>query len=134
MLVKLCNERIRAIDSRTDPQPNYFKIAPGEQAWDWQRQKKQRSIGIGWNDLGDLSRLEFHQVRELIKKSKYTRSIFKQFTNFLSIKKGDIIIANKGMSKIVGIGKVIGEYQYKQDEDHAHTFPVEWIYTKENTF
>ncbi len=131
MLVKLCNERIQAIDSKIDPQPNYFKIAPGEQARDWQRQKKQRSIGIGWNDLGDLSRLEFEQVNELIKKSKHARSIFTQFKNFLSIKKGDIIIANKGMSKIVGIGKVIGEYQYKQDEEHAHTFPVEWIYTKE---
>ena len=131
ILIKLCNKRIRAIDSKIDPQPNYFKIAPGEQARDWQRQKKQRSIGIGWNDLGDLSRLEFEQVRELLKKNKYSRSVSSQFKNFLSIKKGDIIIANKGMSKIVGIGKVIGEYQYKQDEEYTHTFPVEWIYTKE---
>jgi len=54
-----------------------------------------------------------------------------QFKNFLSIKEGDIIIANKGYSKIVGIGTVTGPYKYRPDLTLHQTYPVEWFDTKE---
>lgn len=55
----------------------------------------------------------------------------KQFKDFLSIKEGDIIIANKGYSEILGMGTVKGSYQYRPDLTFNHTYPLEWFDTKE---
>jgi len=113
---------------------SFWKVAPGEQARDWDYLKSLGIVGIGWNDLGDLKDLPFEQVHDKIKTSTYHSSISKvspQFRDYLSIKKGDIIIANKGQSKIVGAGRVVGNYQYKPELKYAHTYPVEWFYSEE---
>ena len=38
---------------KSDPEPNFLKVAPGEQAEDWQRQKDEGITAIGWEELGD---------------------------------------------------------------------------------
>lgn len=133
MLVKLCSDRIKDVDEKTAPEPDYWKISPGEKAEDWERQKQMSITAIGWNELGDLSGKKFGEVHEIIREKfgSHIGSVSAQFKNFLSIKKGDIIVANNGKSKIMGIGKVTGEYQYRPKEKYNHVYPVEWFYTKE---
>ena len=112
---------------------NCWKIAPGEQAKDWTNQYNQNVIAIEWNDTGDLSGLtekEIHQ-RILDKFPSSIGSVGTQFKNFFKIKKGDVIIANKGKSRIVGLGEVIGNYQYLPDQKYAHTHPVNWFWSGE---
>lgn len=121
------------VDYEETKDARYWKIAPGEQAEDWENQKKLGIIGIGWNELGDLKGLDFEQVHKKIKDIYSTQhpKTTPQFKDFLSIKAGDIIIANKGMKKIVGIGRVIGEYQFRPELKFKHTYPVEWHDGKE---
>lgn len=122
-----------SLQNKTNTSVNYWKIAPGAQASDWDTQKKLGIIAIGWNELGDLSGKSFETVhkklRELWPSSIGNTS--SQFRDFLSIKKGDIIIANKGKSQIVGIGRVIGNYEYDPSIKHMHMYPVEWFDTNE---
>jgi MoxR-like ATPase len=133
-LVQLCNRRIEELtQSPKIEEPNYWKIAPGEKAENWKEQKSQGIIAIGWNDLGDLTGIGEEEIRKRIKE-KYPSAVANigpQFKYFTKIKRGDIIVANKGMSKVVGIGKVIGDYQYKPEQEDAHTYPVEWFWTTE---
>ena len=68
-LVNDCKRRIEEVNEGDKiKEPNYFKIAPGEKASDWERQKELGIIGIGWKQLGDLTGLKFEQVKEKIKK------------------------------------------------------------------
>ncbi len=133
MLVKLCNERIKAINEKTDPEPTYWKIAPGEKAHDWEEQKNQKIIAIGWKDTGDLKEKTPEQIVQLVKQNYGEKAIVSsaEVRNFMSIKKGDIIVANKGKSKVVGIGQVTGEYQYRTGSEYPHTYTVEWTNIKE---
>jgi len=133
-LVNDCKRRIEEVNEGDKiKEPNYFKIAPGEKASDWERQKELGIIGIGWKQLGDLTGLKFEQVKEKIKKEFPTNygSFNPQFENFLNIKKGDIVVANKGKSKIVGIGKVTSEYQFESGDEFPNRYKVDWFYTKE---
>ena len=135
MLTKLCQERIDELkEGKKIKPPNYWKVAPGIQAQDWKRQKNQRIIGIGWSELGDLTGLTEKQVNQRISDKIHSgiAVISTQFKNFLKIKRGDIIIANKGKSIVVGIGKVIGDYKYDPNQNYRHTYPVNWFWTSEN--
>ena len=114
-------------------QRSYWKIAPGEQASQWEEQLTNRVIAIGWNEIGDLSNRNTNDITGDIKKNypDSSNAVIPQFKNFLSVKKGDIVVANKGFSKIVGIGRVVGEYKYRTDLTFNHTYPVEWFDTTE---
>jgi len=119
------------LESEHDETVNYWKIAPGVQASDWEFQKKEGLIGIGWNELGDLSGKSFESIHQKLREL-WPRAIGNnspQFRAFLSMKKGDVIIANNGKSKVVGIGRISGDYQYQPEMKYAHTYPVEWFDT-----
>lgn len=108
---------------------NYWKIAPGEQAIDWENQKNSGIIGISWKELGDLTGKTHQEVHQKLREiwSHAIANNSPQFRDFLSIKEGDIIIANKGKSKVLGIGKVVGPYKFQEDSEFPHTFPVDWF-------
>ncbi|WP_179364925.1 AAA family ATPase [Nitrosarchaeum sp. AC2] len=122
-----------SLQNKTNTSVNYWKIAPGEQAFDWEHQKNLGMIGIAWGEIGDISGKNYEQVHQLLNKfwPDSISNVGRQFRDFMSIKKGDIIIANKGMSKVVGIGRIAGDYQFNSDPVHAHTYPVEWFDTIE---
>jgi MoxR-like ATPase len=111
---------------------NYWKIAPGQSAEWWEEQKELGLIGITWNFLGDLSTQTSDQIsKKLEERLGVGTSDIEQLRDFKNIKKGDIIIANKGLSRIVGIGKVIGDYEYRPELPYRNTYPVDWFYTAE---
>jgi len=131
LLLNMKNKWNISLNQTSSDDVNYWKIAPGTSAKYWKEQKKLGITAIGWNELGDLSGQSFESIhkklRELWPSSIGNTS--PQFKAFLEIKPGDIIVANQGKSKIVGIGKVTGPYQYRSDLTFHHTYPVDWFDT-----
>jgi hypothetical protein len=110
----------------------YWKVAPGENGWQWPECRKKGFIAVGWDfagDLSGLSRAEFDaRVDELLERNAgdFTRAGISQLWQFAQIKLGDRIVANRGLSQVLGIGTVIGSYAYVAGERHAHRLPVRW--------
>ena len=108
----------------------YWKIAPGKNAHLWDECQKGAYICIGWDRLGDVSEMtreEFSsRVEELQEEDKgYTVTATNQLWNFSRIPVGSYILANKGHSQIMGVGRVIGAYTFV-DGTHPHQLPVDW--------
>ncbi len=114
---------------------DYWKIAPGEGAWNWQDCRDEGFIGMGWEELGDLtdcSKEEFEKRCEKVMSEKpdISRADLLQAWKFSRIKEGDYIVANKGGSEVVGVGTVTGDYYFSPNVRHGHRLPVEWIDTR----
>lgn len=114
----------------------YWKIAPGEEARFWSRCVKDRNIAVGWDDLEDMlpflgSYSEFleHYIAVYPDGApKHQSKQVNQLWAFLTLPAGDVIIANKGISRLVGRGRVVGSYQYVSDyEEYSHIIPVDWF-------
>ena len=134
-LGKFINEvkKVKDVMVSEVPDVNHWKIAPGKQAENWQEQKNAGVIAIRWNELGDLTEKTFEEIHADLKHlwPKSIAGITPQFKDFLTIKKGDIIVANKGQKTVVGIGRVLGTYEYRPDLEMHHTYPVDWFDIKE---
>jgi 5-methylcytosine-specific restriction enzyme B len=111
---------------------NYWKIAPGESGWNWDNCRKNGFIAIGWEKLGDVSKLnrdEFNELRDRLvaENADWKKGGANQVWTFAhSIKAGDQIVANRGTKEVLGIGTVKGSYEYVSDVRHGHRLPVKW--------
>lgn len=113
----------------------YWKIAPGRNGIAWLGWRQRGIAAIGWPDLGDISTLsevEF-QARSKAKYDNDKRSAGPyQVWLFRAIQPGDRVIANKGMSSILGVGTVTEGYRYRpgehtvEGEDFPHQIKVKW--------
>ena len=114
-----------------------WKIAPGAKAYAWQRSKEQNEIPMGWNDFGDLtgiSKQDFDDRRDalLLQHDDWTKSGSNQVKRFLfDVSPGDFVVANQGVSRVLGVGVVSGDYFYSSGEKLAHRRPVDWIDVQE---
>jgi 5-methylcytosine-specific restriction enzyme B len=111
----------------------YWKISPGENALQWDEFLEQGIIGIGWNEIGDisqLSRTEFDARRDSSIAAhpewQCTKASVNQVWVFSQIKVGDRIIANRGTTEVVGIGTVVGDYYFESESQYSHQLPVKW--------
>lgn len=109
----------------------YWKIAPGENAWNWDASREGGFIALGWEEVGDISnfsRSQFNARRdELLKKYPDWKKIgVEQVWKFAHIKEGDRIIANRGTTEVLGIGSITGPYYFVDGVRHGHRIPVEW--------
>lgn len=127
-------------DDEATPSRRYWKIAPGEKARLWPGMRDQGLIAIGWDDLRPdfllnvASRDNLHAfLRERNKdESPQTARQLWQFAQ--EIRPGDIIVANRGFSEIVGRGVVTGPYAHRPDRaEFHHTLPVRWFDTEPRT-
>lgn len=114
----------------------YWKIAPGQVARLWDRCVRDGNIAVGWNEIGDLTpilgdylKLKDHYAKTYTAEAPATRGKqVNQLWQFLMLTEGDIIVANKGITSLMGRGKVTGCYQYRNDYDeYKHVIPVEWF-------
>jgi hypothetical protein len=109
----------------------YWKIAPGENAWQWEECRNQGFIAIGWSELSDLSGLvreEFEARRDelMAEHPDWTKEGVEQAWKFMQIREGDRIVANRGTTKVLGVGTVAGPYYFVPDNEHGHRVPVRW--------
>lgn len=110
---------------------SYWKIAPGENAWQWEECRGAGFIAVGWDELGDLSRLtraEFESRRDdlVAQFPEWKEGGVDQVWKFAHIREGDRIIANRGTTEVLGIGTVAGPYTFVPNVRHGHRLPVTW--------
>lgn len=112
-----------------------YKIAPGEEAKFWNECLNNGYICIGWDEIGDIRnyadynefKFKFAQIYTNYDKSKMTQKA-NELWAFFNLNQGDIIVANQGTSKVVGVGTVnqIG-YEYDSTrEEFKHIVHVNW--------
>ena len=118
---------------------NVWLLAAGSDGVLWDDFKESSIATVGWADIGDLRDyyddswwVIYRRVKAaLIETGEYkTRptNIANGLTCFLrSMGVGDTIIARRGTTSILGIGKVRGEYTYDASrQGHRHKRTVEW--------
>jgi 5-methylcytosine-specific restriction protein B len=122
-----------------------LKIAPGERARFWDQCVAGGYISVGWPDVGDLrqySSVEDYRQRFIAAygptygaspstASKKANEVWK----LAELDPGDIIVANRGTSEVVGIGTVIEPGYVWRPElgEYAHTVTVHWDDTETRT-
>ena len=125
---------------KSDHPKRIWKIAPGAEAEHWDMCRDQRCIVVHW--LEDVDFREFkdrNEIKEALinsgQRSGGAGQIWR-FTHDLSI--GDIVIANRGRSKSVGIGRITGGYLPPLDPnnpsthaEYRQTRKVDWVITRE---
>ncbi|HEY6554823.1 MAG TPA: hypothetical protein VI669_15825, partial [Vicinamibacteria bacterium] len=109
----------------------YWKISPEEGARLWEDWREGGHASIGWEKLGDVSELtraQFDSKRKAIEQEdkSYSSRGAGQVWTFSRIREGDQIVANRGMSEVVGIGTVTGPYTFIPGVVHGHRLPVHW--------
>ena len=108
---------------------NYWKFAPGENGIYWEEFYKQGIIAIGWDSLGNLNDYTTETLSEALNVDDANKSNqIWDIENFRDASIGDVIIANKGKSKALGVGVIAGEYafEYKRTK-YKHVRKVNWL-------
>ncbi len=116
----------------------YWLYAPGEQARLWDEFYSSGIMGIGWDDLGDLTQYQSKTDIKLKMKQVYdkTKSYINdglavwQFAQEIAI--GDVIIVKRGMSMIIGRGIVESNYIFdKSRAEYLSVRKVRWTHKGE---
>ena len=108
-------------------------IGAGEGARFWEEFHDSSIAAIGWDELGDLSEYDskeaMHSALIEIGAGKNPSMISLAVWEFArEIKQGDIFIAKKGRTTILGWGKVRGDYSYEADRaEYQHLRKVDWF-------
>ena len=117
------------------PTGGYWKVAPGEDAWQWEECLEAGFIGVGWEELGDVSgmtKAEFGKHRDRLARENegWSADGTDQVWKFSRISEGDRIVANRGTREVLGIGTVTGPYYFVPDARYGHRLPVQWDDTR----
>jgi len=118
---------------RKDKNKQYWLYAPGQNAHKWDEFYHNGIMGLGWEELGDLSK---YQNRKEIKKALVDTyggtgskmndvSANDDFLNKINI--GDIIIVKKGRGELLGFGEVTSDYIFDENRsDYNSIRKVDW--------
>jgi len=115
----------------------YWQIAPGPNARLWEDVKNKSIAAVGWSQLNeDLGSFAKDDLQEKYKQ-KYPEATDRQIKlqvgqlyNFVHLKIGDKIIANKGKTSLMGVGIVSSTYQYRPERaEYKHTIGVDYYRT-----
>ncbi len=129
-------ERVPAVDIPKEEvvsKRRYWLYSPGEQARLWDDFSAAGIMGIGWDDLGDLTQYKSKADVKAAMKQKYnsTKSYTNdgfavwQFANEVVV--GDIVFAKRGMTAVVGRGVVESDYIFDATRsEYKHTHKVNW--------
>jgi hypothetical protein len=130
-------ERVPAVDTPKEEvvsKRRYWLYSPGEQARLWDDFSEVGIMGIGWDDLGDLTQYESKADVKAAMKQKYdsTKSYTNdglavwQFAHEVAV--GDIVFAKRGMTAVVGRGIVESDYIFDATRsEYKHTHKVNWM-------
>ena len=114
--------------------PKYWLYAPGENANMWEDFHKNGIMGLGWDELGDLTQYSTKEEIATRLKELYEGDTSKandatanvDFRSSISI--GDIVIAKKGRNAYLGYGIVTSDYYFDDSVPHyKHKRNVNWV-------
>lgn len=112
---------------------HYWLYAPGPGASMWDQFSRDGVIGIGWHEIGDLSRFSSREeITAELQKDKPDHSCRNDslaLWQFLTqMRPGDIVYAKRGAHQILARGVVTSDYEY--DLGYSDHYPnirhVEW--------
>jgi hypothetical protein len=108
----------------------------------WQYDLRNRTIAIGWRQLGDVSSLDEFQLRARYREVFGETRMLARDCNTIwrfhhEMSAGDVLVARRGTKKVVGIGTVKGPAFYDEkrakervpeptDDFYPSFVPVEW--------
>ena len=116
---------------------HYWLYAPGQGASMWKQFCRDGVMGIGWHELGDLSRFTSREeITEALQKDKPGHSCKNDslaLWQFLKqMQPGDVIYAKRGAHEILARGVVVSDYEY--DPEYSEEYPnlrsVDWKQTE----
>jgi 5-methylcytosine-specific restriction protein B len=115
------------------------KVAPGEDAKYWDDCRTNGYICVGWDEVGDLRefsskdefRARFGETTTYTTEAKTTAKANELWT-LIELEPGDIVIANKGTSRVLAVGTVIDPaYEWRPERtEFKHTVRIEWDESK----
>ena len=121
--------------------PRYWLYAPGHGAAKWNEFYNAGIMGLGWDDIGDLS--TFASKDAMIQKMKSVYGEDKKYTNAAhatwqfshEMKPGDIVFVKRGrLGEILGRGVVKAGYAYDDARsEYKNVVPVEWTHNETRT-
>jgi 5-methylcytosine-specific restriction endonuclease McrBC GTP-binding regulatory subunit McrB len=112
----------------------YWLFAPGENAFKWDEFYNQGIMGLGWDNLGDLSEYKSKKdiqtkLQELddVTSSKINDTTANyEFSKTMRI--GDIIFVKKGIGELLGYGVVASDYYFDEErEEYKSCRKMNWI-------
>ncbi|MBS4025651.1 MAG: EVE domain-containing protein [Clostridia bacterium] len=113
----------------------YWMYAPGEGSHMWDEFYNKGIMGIGWDELGDLSQFPSKDsMKEKMKSIYGAQYSYKnaghatwQFAN--EVKPGDIVFVKRGLKKIIGRGVVTSEYIFDDSRsEYRHIHMMDWTH------
>ena len=112
------------------------KITPGHDANFWDDCRQHGYMCVGWEKVGDLNEFEskddFFETFQQEYGQRHKPGKLKQNANELwtlhELEPGDVVVANKGTSKVLAVGEVIDPgYEFRSDRtEYQHTVRVDW--------
>jgi 5-methylcytosine-specific restriction protein B len=133
-------EMMRFLYQWADPRESnrIVKVPPGDNAKFWQDCLAGSYVCVGWDEIGDLR--EFDSKNSF--KEKFSELYLAGYNNskgtatrkanelwtLRELEAGDIIIANKGLSKVLAVGEVIEPgYDWNSErKEYKHIVHVKW--------
>jgi Cdc6-like AAA superfamily ATPase len=113
---------------------NFWKYSPGSGAVTWEDNKLKSEMAISDNNSNIGSLLQYASKDELNEKVGLARNAKSNETwnliLFRDAKMGDVILANKGVSSLIGVGIIEDVYQYDANREYQHFRKVKWIADK----
>lgn len=109
------------------------KIAPGEKARYWDDCRGGNYVCVGWDEVGNLRNFDSKDDFKTAFKRRCSYSPSwkaNELWTLMELRPGDRVIANNGLSKVVGVGTVKKPgYVWmpaKKRESFRHTISVQW--------
>lgn len=108
--------------------------APGHRASNWSADLAEGVASINYHEIDDLSAFaDQHAVFEALRDgpeahenpTTHARTCWR-FAHEIEV--GDAIVARRGRSQIIGVGRVTGAYERVPDVEYGDRIPVEWIW------
>ncbi len=139
------NHLTSVLNERDGNPHGYWRIGitPGDASGHWPVMRDTNCVAIGWPALGDLSDIKSNQepkekIREALTThypgspqiiGRKSREIFNYLT---AISEPGLVFPTDG-NRILGIGRVTGDYYFVAGSDVPHRLPVEWLSLEEWT-
>lgn len=113
---------------------HYWIYSPGEKGYMFDEFYSQKIMGIGWDEIGDISKLSREEItnklREYYEDDKSYSNISLGLFQFVNdMKDGDIIYAKKGLYEVIGRGIVESDYYFDETrKSYKHVRKVNWTH------
>ena len=126
----------RFLYEKYPPMTQFWKVAPGEKARYWDDCTKNGIICMGFDEMGDVREYEDEDdFKSEFRKHYPTQppAKWRELWNFANeISDKDVVVANRGITSIVGTGKIDGDYYFDSTQpEFKHCLKVNWEDTQE---